>query len=78
MLTLASYITSYRLFNVSDGFFLCSALRVTSGQGRTTGDDEAVLVLFKSDDKLHNISSVKTKPGYIITEISQLGTGRYQ
>jgi len=75
MLTLASYVTSYRLFNVSDGFSFGSTLRVTSGQGRATGDDEAVLVLFKSYGKLHNISSVKTKPSYIIAEISKSEIG---
>ena len=41
---------------------------------RTTGDDEAVFVLFKSDGILHNISSVRAKHGYIVEEISKLGT----
>jgi len=56
MLTLAGYVTPYRLFNVSDSFFSGFALRVTSGQGGTTGDNEAVFILFKGDSKLHNLS----------------------
>ena len=59
MLALTGYVTSHRLFNVSDGFLPGFTLGVTSGQGRTANDDEAVLVLFEGDGKLHNISSAK-------------------